>query len=100
MRVAAPLIAALALAACAHRGIPRECSGTPTATVRNNWNRSVDVYAEIDRRADWILGEVSPGELREFSLPEGTTRVLYRWRGPYHGPPPTSADIGISYVCR
>lgn len=88
------------LAGCAHRGAPRECTGTPTATVRNNWHRSVDVYAEVDRRSDWVLGEVAAGDIREFTLPEGTTRLVYRWRSGYVGPSPTGADIAVSYMCR
>lgn len=89
------------LAGCAHGGgLPRDCAGAPIATVRNNWHRAVDVYAEVENRADWILGEVTPGERREFSLPEGTTRLIYRWRSAYAGPPPTSADIAVSYACR
>jgi hypothetical protein len=75
----------------------RDCAGTPIATVRNNWNRAVDVYAEVERRSDWLLGEVQVGERREFTLPEGTTRLMYRWRSAYTGIPPTSADIAVSY---
>lgn len=99
MRCVAALVAGLMLTACAHRGAPRDCTGTPIATVRNNWHRSVDVYAEIDGRSDWVLGEVASGDRREFTLPTGTTRLIYRWRGPYVGPPPTSADISVSYMC-
>lgn len=97
------LLAGLVIASCTPRAgtaPPRECSGTPVATVRNNWNRSVDVYAEIDRRSDWLLGEVPAGDRREFTLPVGTTRLIYRWRGPYTGPPPTSTDIYVSYACQ
>lgn len=79
---------------------PRECPGTPIATVRNNWTRSVDVYAEIGHRSDWLLGEVQRGERREFTVPSGATRIMYRWRGPYAGPPPTSTDIAITYACQ
>ena len=68
--------------------------------MRNQWHRSVDVYAEVERRAEWILGELAPGERQEFVLPEGTTRIMYRWRGPYAGLPPTSTDISVSYLCR
>ena len=101
MRRTAALLAGLVLAGCAHRGAPiRECAGTPIAAVRNGWHRPVDVYAEVDRRADWILGELSPGERREFVLPPGTTRLAYRWRSPYTGPPPTGVDIAVSYFCR
>ena len=96
------MLAGLVLAGCAHRGAgssARECAGTAIATVRNQWHRPVDVYAEVERRSDWILGEVAPGERREFTLPEGATRLVYRWRSPYAGPPPTSADIAVSYAC-
>lgn len=95
------ILAGLLLTACAHRGAPlRECTGAPIATVRNHWHLPVDVYAEIDGRSDWILGEVAPGDRREFTLPDGTTRLGYRWRANRAGAPPTSSDIAVSYACR
>ena len=100
MKGIAATLTGLLLAACAHRGALRECAGTPIATVRNHWHLPVDVYAELDRGSDWLLGELVPGERREFTLPAGATRLGYRWRATHGGPPPTSSDIAVSYACR
>jgi len=95
------ILAGLLLAACAHRGASlRECTGTPTATVYNNWHLPVDVYAEVDGRSDWLLGEVVPGDRREFTLPEGATRLQYRWRRTLSGSGPGPSHIQVSYACR
>lgn len=93
------LLLALLQACAARTAALRECAGTPVATVRNNWHTSVDVYAETERGSDWVLGELTPGERREFTLPAGATGLRYRWRGRVAGPPPTSSDIVVSYAC-
>lgn len=94
------LLALLTLNACisARNAAPR-CSGPVTATVRNNWSQPVDVYARMRTSSGFILGEVAPGERREFDLPDGSTGVYYEWR---QGTiiRPTSSDIATSYSCR
>jgi hypothetical protein len=94
------LFAALMSAACvSSRGMPRECTGPVTATIRNNWSQPVDVYARMRSTSAFILGEVAPGERRDFDLPDGATGVYYEWR---RGTivRPTSSDIATSYACR
>jgi hypothetical protein len=95
-------VAGLLLAACVHRGMSpqRECTGTPTATVYNSWHLPVDVYAEVDGRSEWLLGEVVPSDRREFTLPAGTTRLQYRWRRIQSGSGPGPGHIQVSYACR
>jgi hypothetical protein len=93
------LLCGILLAACARQTALHECTGTPVATVRNNWHSPVDVYAETERGSDWVLGELTPGDRREFTLPAGATGLRYRWRGRLAGPPPTSSDIVVSYAC-
>ena len=89
------------LAGCATgRNAMRDCQGALVATVRNNWMQPVDVYVEVDGRSGFILGEVIPGDRQEFNLPQGASRLYYRWRSGYAGPPPTSSDISTSYACR
>jgi hypothetical protein len=100
MKAIGVLVAGIVLVACAARTATlRDCTGTPVATVRNNWHSPVDVYAETERGSDWVLGELTPGERREFTLPSGATGLRYRWRGRIAGPPPTSSDIVVSYAC-
>ena len=99
----APLafLAAAVTAACASRSAGmRDCSGDVLATVRNQWVQPVDVYVEMDRGSGMIIGEVAPGERREFLLPDGATGLFYRWRSGYVGPRPTGSDIRTTYMCR
>jgi hypothetical protein len=89
-----------AAAGCsANRARLSECQGSVIATVRNNWNHPVDVYADT-RASGFILGEVQPGSREEFSLPEGATGVYFRWRSVGMVVQPTSSDIPVSYGCR
>ena len=94
------LLAMVALGGCiSARGAAPECTGPVVATVRNNWNQPVDVYARMRGTSAYILGEVAPGERREFELPESATGIYYEWRS---GTilRPTSTDVPISYACR
>lgn len=92
------LLGALNGCISARSGAPR-CSGPVTATIRNNWSQPVDVYARMRTSSGFILGEVAPGERREFDLPEDATGVYYEWRmGTVIRP--TSSDIATSYSCR
>jgi hypothetical protein len=94
------LLAIATLTACVSgRGAAGECNGAIIATVRNNWRQPIDVYARMRETSAYILGEVAPGERREFELPEGATGVYYEWRGPTILRP-TSSDIATSYACR
>lgn len=95
-----PLLLVLgALSACISARNAPQCTGPVTATVRNNWSQPVDVYARMRTSSGFILGEVAPGERREFDLPEDATGVYYEWR---QGTVirPTSSDIATSYSCR
>ena len=95
------VLAGLLLAACAHRGTRlRDCAGTLTATVYNRWHLPVDVYAEVDDRSDWVLGEVKPDDRREFTLPKGATGVQYRWRKTLSASGPGPSHMSVSYACR
>ena len=78
----------------------RDCTGDVLATVRNQWMQPVDVYVELRGAGGSILGEVLPGERREFMLPDGATGLYYRWRAGYAGARPTSSDIRTTYACR
>ena len=100
MRAFLILMAAAAGAGCSvSRSRVSECEGTVTATVRNNWNYPVDVYADM-RGGGFILGEVRPGGREEFTLPEGATGVYFRWRSVSVATRPTSSDLATSYACR
>jgi hypothetical protein len=94
------ILAAAWLAGCSmNRSRLSECQGTVTATVRNNWNYPVDVYAEM-RGGGFILGEVRPGAREEFTLPAGASGVYFRWRSVSTATRPTSADLATSYDCK
>ena len=100
MRTALFLVAAVVATGCSARSARlADCPGTVAATVRNNWNYPVDVYADT-RAGGLILGEVSPGGRDEFPLPANTGRVYIRWRAPGAVPNPTSSDVHVSYACR
>ena len=99
-RMLSVVLVSVAMSGCVSaRGTASECTGAVIATVRNNWRQPVDVYARMPQTSAFILGEVAPGERREFQLPEGATGVYYEWRSPTIIRP-TSSDISTSYACR
>jgi hypothetical protein len=94
------ILAAATIAGCSlNRARLSECQGTVTATVRNDWNYPVDVYADT-RGSGYILGEVRPGGREEFALPADATGVYFRWRSVSSAAQPTSSDLPTSYACR
>ena len=94
------LVALVVLTACiSARNAEPECTGPMRVTIRNNWSQPVDVYAHLRNSSGFILGEVAPGERRQFDLPEGARGVYYDWRkAPITRP--TSSDILTTYDCR
>ena len=101
MRRFSVLLAIATLAGCfSGRRTAPQCTGPVMATVRNDWNYSVDVYARMRGTSGHILGEVMPGERREFQLPDGATGLYYEVRTRAVIPRPTGSDIITTYTCR
>jgi hypothetical protein len=76
------------------------CPDSWFASVSNNWNRAVDVYAWNGIQS-LVLGTVTAGASAQFLMPRSAVSVSYRTEGGGAMAPmgPTS-PIQTRYVCR